>query len=362
VLPLLAHAAEFVTGEQPSVASGVAVKDDLYLFGGNVSMSGDITGDLIAGGGSVLIGGNVTEDIAVGGGNVTILGDVGDDLRVGGGNIIVSGSVAGDVLAGGGQIQLAGDRIGGDLAVGAGTLRLDSPVAGDAQIGGGDIYINASIAGNLEVQADKVTLGPEANVAGDFIYSSPRLAVIEDGAVIGGETSYTETKGKRMSKSGMAAIFSVALLVKVLMTFVGALAFTLVFKRYFGALLQRAVQSPLAHMGLGIVFLIVTPILSLVLLITVLGIPLGMLGLIGFAGALIFASLAAPVVLGSVVDKWMFKRHEYRITWVTVLIGVALYVLVGLIPFIGWIAKFLVFLVTIGAVLNVKWSIAKEWR
>jgi hypothetical protein len=362
-LPLFVHAAEFVTGDQPSVGSGVAINDDLYLFGGNVSMSGDITGDLIAGGGSVLVSGDVTEDIAVGGGNVTILGSVGDDLRVGGGNVVVNGPVGGDVLVGGGQVQLAGGSIGGDVAVGAGTLRLESPVAGDVLVGGGDVYINSSIAGNVRVEAEKVTLGSGASIGGTLTYAAASEVVMEEGATVAGEIVRQERAARGGPTAGKAAgIFTLALLGKLLMTLVGALALGLFFRRFATEMVQRGAARPLLEMGRGLIFLIVTPIVGIILLVTVIGIPLGIIVLLGYALILVATCFLASIVLGSLVDKWVRKPMEYRVTWQNITVGAILYTLLSLVPIVGWLAQFALVLLALGALLQLKWSVAKEWR
>ncbi|MCR4325921.1 MAG: FapA family protein [Patescibacteria group bacterium] len=363
IVPMLAFAAQFRAEEQPSLSSGETVNDDLYMAGGVVTSSGDVRGDLVAGGGSVLVSGAVSSDLIVGGGNITILGAVGDDVRAGGGNIIVSGDVGGDIVAGGGQIQLTGKNIGGDVAIGGGSVRIDSSVGGDVKVGGGDVYINGPVAGNVELDADKITLGPNADIGGNLTYTSVKEATLEEGAVVRGETDFTARKARgEMGGAALAGIFTLALLAKFLMLFVGALILLLIFRKYPAELVERAMDNPLREMGRGVVFLIVTPVVSVVLLVSVIGIPLGALGLLVFGAAMVFASLVAPIILGSIAHRWIFKPSDYQVSWKTILLGVALYILIGIIPIIGWIAKLVLIVLALGAMLNIKWAIAKEWR
>ena len=49
--PLFAFAAEFRTGDQPSLPQGEVFIGDLYMAGGNVTVNGSVRGDLIATGG-----------------------------------------------------------------------------------------------------------------------------------------------------------------------------------------------------------------------------------------------------------------------------------------------------------------------
>ncbi len=146
------------------------------------------------------------------------------------------------------------------------------------------------------------------------------------------------------------------------MILTGALLLAYLFRRYARELVATAATQPLAELIRGIVVAIVLPILSIILLMTVIGIPLGVIGLLAFAMLCIFVSLASPIVLGSVVHKMIWKPAGYEVNWKTVLLGVALYMLACLIPFIGYLAITILKAITLGAALNIKWSVAKEWR
>ena len=360
--PLLASAADFKTGDQPSFPSGETIADDLYMAGGSVTSSGTVTGDVVFAGGSIMINGPVSADVLAAGGSVTILSEIAGDVRAAGGHIVISGAVLGDVILGGGQINVSGPRIGGDVLMAGGTIRIDSPVAGDIKIGGGDVYLNSAVTGSVRIEADKVTLGPKAKIAGDFTYGSAKAATLESGAVVAGETTFNERKGSGAGKAAVVAFFSLWVLAKFLMTLVGAFAIGLLLHRFSREVVATAAPQPLMEIGRGAVVMIVLPIASVILLATVIGIPFGMLGLLSFIALMIFTSMLTPVVIGSIVHKWIWKPAGYVVDWKTILLGVAIYFLLGLIPFIGWIVVFGAMLLTLGAVVNIKWSALKEWR
>lgn len=365
IIPLLALAAEFRTGDQPSLAAGQTVNNDLYMAGGNVTASGSVQGDLTAAGGNVLLNGPVSADVLAAGGTITLLGDVTGDVRFGGGNVTIQGAVAGDVLGGGGQVSLVGPRIGGDVAIGGGQVTIDAPITGTVHVGGGDVRINAPITGNVFVQAEKLTLGPKAALNGNLTYSASEPAEIQGGAVVRGATEFNE-RADRATKAGVAAglvaLFTLWMLAKFFMLLLGAAALAYFFHRYSRELVATAAVQPWMEMFRGLVTVIVLPVASLVLLASVIGIPLGILGLLTLAILCIFAHLAAPIIVGSVIHKWWQKPAGYVVSWKTVLLGVVVFFLLGIIPVLGWIIKAGIMLITLGAALNIKWSIAKEWR
>src|SRR3989338_213490 len=365
-IPMFALAAEFKAGDQVSLSSETRIEGDLYMAGGNTTSAGDVRGDLFVVGGSVLISGPVAGDVATGGGNVTILGDIADDLRAGGGTIVVQGRVRGDVLIGGGQINLLGKLISGDAVVAGGMVRVDSIIGGDLKFIGGEIYLNSSVAKNVNIKADKVTLGPKADIGGDFTYEAKELAVMEKGAVVRGETNFKEKNVKDTTEgqfqARLVALFTFWFIAKFLMFLIAGLLLGLIFRRYSRELVEKATANPLREFGRGVIAFIVLPVLSLILLATVVGIPLGILGIISFLALTIFAVITTPIFLGSVIYKWGSKNTHHEINWKTILFGIVVYFMLGFIPILGWIAIFISMMITIGSALSIKWTIVKEWR
>lgn len=362
-VPTLLLAAEVRTGDTASHPKNETLTDDLYLLGGSITSSGIVRGDITAFGGNILINGEVTDDVAAGGGTVTILSDIGDDVRVGGGTVVIQGAVTGDIFAAGGQVTVASERVGGDVTIGGGVVKIDAPIAGNLTIGGGDVRINSVITGTVDIQAERITLGPDARINGMFTYKSPTEATLESGAVVEGETAFTKSPDVReAAKLGLLAFFSIWFVAKMFMVFSGALVIGYVLQRFSDEFVARATMRPLSEFGRGVIFFIVTPIVSVLLLFTVIGIAFGVLGLLAFTGVLIVGSMLAPILIGSVVHKVIFKQQEYEVSWKTILTGTALYFIFAAIPFVGPLVTFAVTLTAIGTMLAIKGKVLGEWR
>ncbi len=359
ILPFFTQAAEFRAGEKITVPKDEAINDDLYAGGGEITLAGSLLGDFYAGGGNILINGPVRGDLVIAGGTVNILGDVGDDIRVGGGNILIQSKVSGDVLAGGGQINIAGGEIEGDVFIGGGMIRIDAPVKGDIRAGGGEIYINSSVGGNIFANTDRLTLGPKAVVKGDINYKSPREMVKEGGSQVLGKINFEERA--RGGRKVLVGIFTAALLLKFLMFLAFSLVFGYLFNRYSLELVRNSKMLPLKNLGVGALTLIVLPIASILLLASVIGVPFGVLGLIGFAVLIVWSIFISPIILGSFLYG-LFKGGEEKIDWKTILLGSFVFAIMGFLPLVGSSAKFLLVLITLGASVRLKMKIAREWR
>lgn len=361
IIPIISHGLELRASDQPNVGAQEKIVGDLYIVGGNVTSSGVVSGDLVTAGGSVLLNGEVKSDILAAGGTVTVLGKALDDVRVFGGNVIVTSDVTGDVIVAGGNVQVAG-KVGGDVMAAGGAVSIDAPVAGNVRVAGGEVRINAPITGNVEVQADKVSLGSTAKIGGVFMYHAATQAQIADGAEIKGETTYTPRVDVREGlKQGFIAFLSLWFVLKFLMLLTGAMVLGLFFKKYFDELTKRSLQEPMPEFVTGLVTVIVLPIMSAILVATVIGMPLGIIGFTSFIGMMIFGGLIAPILLGNMLSVWLFKKTG-ETSWKTILLGVVVFYVAGFIPFVGWLARTFFVLLALGAALRIKWSVAKEWR
>lgn len=361
-VPFISAAAEFRIAEESSFRPQEQLADDLYLAGSTVTTAGAVTGDVAAVGGNVLLDGSVSADVLISGGTVTLLAPVGGDARILAGNVIVQSDIGGDLLAGGGQISLTGPRIGGDVVVGAGSVRVESPIMGDAMFGGGDVWINAPISGNVRIKAERVSFGPEAHITGNLSYSATKQAEIASSTVAGNIAYEPQPDVRSAAKEGFAAFLSLWSVASFFMLLIGSLFFGLFFMAYSTKIADTTIKSPLRMLGYGILFLIVTPVVSVLLMASLIAFPIGVLGMIGFAGALICAWLFAPVLLGSVLYRWWNGAEQYEVSFLTILIGVICLSLVGFVPILGSLAKAIIILTTLGAIVRYKWELAREWR
>lgn len=359
-LPAALFAAEVRQGEQVAIGAGEAIAKNAYLAGGSVLSGGSIGGDLVAAGGTVIANGTVGADMLAAGGNVSVLGPVKGDVRIAGGTLVIAGEVGGDLSAAGGQITVTGPSIGGDAMLAGGTIRLAAPVAGAVRISGGSVVIDAPISGDVEVHAQSLTLGSRAAIAGKLTYEAPKAATMEPGASVKGATEFTPIVDVSVGPGAALALFSIWILASLASLLVSSLLVRALFTRYVATIGAAVVARPWRTLGLGFVILVVVPAVAVVMFLTVVGIPLGIMTLLGYALLLIASWIFAPIVVGAFIEKWWHKRTP-QLGWQTVVYGALAYVIIGLLPLIGPLFKFAVILLALGMVAEKKWEIASEW-
>lgn len=112
----------------------------------------------------------------------------------------------------------------------------------------------------------------------------------------------------------------------------------------------EAVQNrPWGTAGVGCLTLIVAPILALLLIITVIGIPIALV--VGFAAIVgwVFGWIALGYLAGEKILQALKARDIVPV--IAVVVGVLVLMVIGLVPVIGWLISFLVGLAGIGAVV-----------
>ena len=352
-------AAEFI---MPGKTGSTVVSDEghhnVYTAGGAVTVTSNVTGDLVAAGGNVLVQGDVEEDLMAGGGTVIVNGKVGGDIRIGGGSVTITAAVGGDVLAGGGTITLANSaQVSGDLVLGGGAVLVDAPIAGDVRIGGGSVNINSRIGGDVIIEADQeLVFGSKSVITGKIKYRGVKEAVIEEGAQIS-EIEFSKLARKGGAKGAVGGIAG-AVVWTIGMIIAGLLLLKF-FRRRVRTVVDRAFDRPWLNLGIGFLFAVALPVAGVILLITIVGVYAALI-LFAWLGLIyLVVSVIAAMFLGATILRWLKKSEGLR--WTTLVLGAVLLMILKFIPFVGWLACLVIWLIAFGATLRtVKERIIEE--
>jgi len=353
VVPVLAFDAR--SGATVTVASGETVDDDLYVGANTVIIDGTINGDLWAAGSTITVNGVVNGSVMAAGRTVNINGDVGHAVRAGGETIIINGDVSGDVMVAGGDVNIASTaRVGGDLLFGAGIARIDGLVMGDIKGGGSEVTISNGVKGNIDLKVESLTILPTANIQGDLTYTCEEEADIQSGAQIGGMTTHNlpEVKEKRAKPFPFVLFSGIGGKVTgFLMALIAGLVIILLAPRRLTSIAESIRSRPGASAGWGALILFVTPIAAIIVCITIIGIPVGLIALALWGIAIYLAQIPVGLFIG----RWIigrFRGVEGKAIMVGALaLGLVILKLLRLIPYLGFFIGLAVILFGLGAVV-----------
>lgn len=374
-----ALAAEFAGDENVyRLAAGEVVNDDLYVGSGEIYIDGTVKGDLYAAGGYIEINGVVEGDLVAAGGGVVIRGQVMDDARVAGGGIEVTGTIGDDlfVAGGGGQgmgfpmqfgarsiqqgIRIGNEaRIGGDGVIVGGGGKIDGQIGGNLWAAMGELELAGQVDGNADLQVGSLRVDESSRVVGTLRYSSPDEASIPGEAA--GAVSYDAPAETAQGASLIGQI--VGWFVRTLLILVGFALLGWLLLRYAPGLLTgpvAAIQEKPVESGLygllAAALLIFIPILS-ILLVVLVWIFWGTFSALTMAffllGSLALVWMLSPLVTGLWLGQRVVERSGRETTLtVALLVGVLLIVVIGRVPFIGWLVYLISFALALGGVLR----------
>jgi cytoskeletal protein CcmA (bactofilin family) len=334
-----------------TVTKSGQVTEDVYMAGATVQVLADVEGDVVVAGGSVTIVNSVSGDVLAAGGTVSIAANIDDDIRSAGGSVVVSGNVGDDAVIAGGSVTLESDSaVGGRAWLAGGTITVVGNVGRELKAAGGEIILAGTISGDVELYAESIEIQPSTVIKGNLTYSAPKEAVVHEGASIEGVVNWHELDvGRDFDDWGWGFAGT---LVFFLSLAVSAIVLFLIYPRLSTTVVQRLQDAPFKSLGLGLLALFATPFVVLMLLVSVLGIPLGLIVL-----ALYFVALIVGLLVGVIwVGDFGFRRlgkipDESKWTRAgSIVVATAILLIVGFIPFIGGLVFFIVLLLGIGAV------------
>jgi cytoskeletal protein CcmA (bactofilin family) len=357
ILPAVSLAAYVSAGQSVVLPGAPAGSANAYLVGGTVNAANAVNGDLLAAGGTIIISSNVQQDIMAAGGTVSILGAMAEDVRVAGGNLTIGGKFSGELMAAGGQITVTPDTtIAKDSYVGGGTINFLGTENGALIISGGNIRIDGTVNGNLTInRASKVTLGSRAIVKGNFEYSAPQEAVIEGGGKVLGQTNFHKTEPRAAQWRGgraLAGFVTLWAFAKFLIVLTAAYLLWYLRRRDMVAAIEAVRTHFWKKLLRGFGFLVLAPVAAVILFVTIIGaIPGGVL-LLAYIAMLVLASPIAMLVATSILAA-LLKKSRTELAWYHILLGAAIFSLISLVPFIGWIVCLVVYLISLGALAGI---------
>lgn len=321
------------------------INDDYYAAGGTVDIDATVDGDVTAVGGNMFIGRGIEGDLMAAGGSINIQGMIKDDVRTAGGDIHVDAAIGDDLLASGGTLRVSPDStIGGNAWLSGGDVNMGGTVSRDLFIGAGQIRISGTVHGNAELNGGDIHIMEGARIDGDLTYSSPRQAIIDPGAQISGKVTFTEAEWEwDHQQQGYGVFFVISMII-------ASVVLLLIFPRYTLSSTDRVRSDPWKSVGVGFIFLVLTPILAFMLMAVVLGVWIGLAILAVYFVAILLGLLIAFFFVGDWGAR-LFKRdistRGRRI--LSVILAIILLGFVELIPLIGSVLIFVLLLLGVGA-------------
>jgi len=317
-------------------AFGPTVKIDKTIY-----LDGQIDGDVFLFANEVTVNATISGDLIVFAGQADIQGSIRDDLRVVAGQLNLNAAIGDDVSLAAGQIDISEDtKINNSFIAAAGRVRFDGQAAKDVTIFAGsvDIFPHTTIAGNLNLELGQPpVISSQAQISGQINQTlKPELA--QNTRL---KKFITHLQPTFKTITGLILLEKLAsLTIEVL---IGWLLIVLL-PQLAKKLVSIGLNQSGAAIGWGLLFLTVIPLLACLFIITLIGIPLGVVTILIYLISLYLAKLLAGLSLGS----RLLKDVKFQKPYLSLALGLAIMVILQLIPVFGWLAYFILILFGLG--------------
>ncbi len=301
VMPFVANAATSHIGRSVDLGQTERITGDLNAAGGTVMMAGTVTGDANIAGGRVKLPGTVDGTANLAGGNVDLSGKIGRSARIAGGEVEITGTIAGDLMVFGGKVSIPSQaRIGGDLIVTGGQVDIRGSVAGKVKVNASSVTLGGTVNGNADISADSIDVLGTSHIGGKLTYTSTSTADVAPNAVVTGSTVHSTPAAIGNTSRGLFNPW-----LRVIWALLAGIIIVAIAPRLMSAV-GRNGRRILPALGIGIVSLLFVPILAIVLMVTVVGIPIGVIILTSYLIALYLSQVVVGTMIGRLLlsGRW----------------------------------------------------------
>lgn len=334
-----------------------SIGDTRLTAGDDVQIDSPVAGNAFAAGARVGVTARIDRSAFLSGGDVTVTAPIGRNLYMAGGDLRLEGVVYGRLRAAGGNVRIVRDAlVDGSASLAGGSIEVDGGVGRDLRAYGESIVINGVVGGDVELAGERIRIGPDARIAGKLEYRSGRPIVIDPEATIGRGITEMQKERRWMRNIGrgatiMGTTFSFGLVLIGALMLLGLPRFT----RESAAKLRN---RPAAAAGIGCVMLVGVPLMILLLVLTIIGIPLALLFAFGYVALMLFGYLIAAIFVGDTVLERLSpaKARSVGFRILFLLLALILIAILRQLPFIGGLIVTLLFVAGIGAFTMRVWQ------
>ena len=359
--PTEAQAVETRTdGALITIEAGEVIEDTVIAAGETIVVDGDVTGDLFAFGRRVVVNGDV-------GGNLLTFAE----------SITVQGEVEGTLLGASSTFEVDASWVGGDLWGFANSILVSTETAIDGNaIGFAETFVfSGSTAKDLVAFSERVEVNGEVGEDVDafshtlnFLGQSKVLGDVRfrgeeedlqkaDGAVIQGMIEFPELPEDFTPRNRyLTGEYYIRQLVRLAAAFLAGLCFLWLIPVARDAELDGGVDG-LKTAGIGLVAVVSMPVIAMLFAMTLVGMPIAVLGVFFWIALLYFAKIIVAYMLGSML---LNSRDGDENLALTLFVGLVAVIVAVCLPGLGGVINFLLTIIGVGMLIGLVMNYASD--
>ncbi|MCD4694299.1 polymer-forming cytoskeletal protein [bacterium] len=355
VFPFLVSAGEIKNRKNITVEKGEVINENLYAFGENIVIKGKVEGDLIAFGENIKIEGEIEGDFIGAGLNIEINGTIKGGVKVVGESITINGIVEKNIYAVGPYLKTTKDsKTNWSLLFAGAEANLEGEIGRNLNMIGSRLVINNKIGKDAKIRLDKreglipkaLIVEDGADISGNIFYKAGEDGLVSETAKIKGNLGYSKYKNEKKNFNSWWWKFFISTFSAL---FIGLVLISIM-KGETLKIIASIKEKPLTTLGKGTLIMFLTPIVCIVLLFTIIGIPISLILLLSY----IIIIIVTRVFVGILIGKLILQKLKIKKTSLMkeMVVGVILLWFIFSLPEIGFMFSLIALWLGLGAIWN----------
>ena len=283
--------------------------DNYYSAGNHVVISTPMPADVLVVGREVDINNAIAGDIVAAGWRIELAAAAQDDVRMAGSEVSIDAPVNGDVTIAGGAVRLGPEaRVSGRSWITGGSVEINGVLERELKVAAGEVVIAGELRQPVHIVADKLDVRAGARILAPVTYRGATEATIATGATMTGPFTFTRIDAREARREREWPAVSTFLFTAHV--FFAGLLVIVFLPRTEQSVIATLRAKPLTSFLAGVTLLVTVPIVALTLMVSVLGLPIGLVLAAIYAVALFAAVLTTAFFLGDAEARWLNPPAE----------------------------------------------------
>lgn len=321
------------------------IENPKTVFDENVLIDYDIIGSSIVGGYNVTVT-NKIDGAALILGNTINLNSYVEYALISGQDITINGKIKDALIAGNNIILNESSNIERDIIIYGNNIEISGLINRDVTIYGSNVKIDSvQIAGDVKITANNINITENSVIMGKLSYNDDANFTRSETASIGKIETFTSDVNKEPSITNVI-LDHLTKLIALLVVFVVLL---FVSPKLFNNIESNR-KELIKNMGYGIITLLLTPIIILILLFSVFGLPFSLILLAIYLICIYISTIITGYLLGSTIWKKYIKFN--KTPYLQGILGITILFIISSLPYIGTAIYFISLIISMGIITS----------
>lgn len=357
--PLLANELKSFAGhyqgdEYITLEAGQTIKGPIFYGGKIVKIDGNIDGTAFIAAQEIRINGEINGDLIAAAQQIIISGKVEGNTYSASQDLLISGTIKGDALGFAQKTETSREAlIQRDALMAAEKIVHQGEINRQLLAFGNEIRIDGKVSDDIKLGVENLTILDKAEVGGNLLYASENKALLSSKAQVKGRTNWEKVALSQYREVNKKEEYQDNIM-GIIIGLAGALLIWFLIRiwrpRLWTETIKPIKEQPIKTLGLGALALILTPIVAIIFMVTVIGMPLGIILALVYGVFLYLAKIVVAVFLGYSLARYFSWPELHKGVWLT-LLGLSLLALLTKLPYVGFLTQILIIFAGLGALI-----------